>query len=373
MDSTASPQRAGWYVDPWLLAPARWWDGTGWTAHTTGWRSSSHWRPPVSDDGTCRFMVRDSDESTPTPAELWKRWPTEPRPTLRWWHPQNWSRIAVGMVLVLGALDLAQGGDAGILFAVPAVLLLRWLVWRGHDQPLATASPGRPSASGTVTPRWWPSSSPITATPCVHWEAVLQRRHRRGPGGWRTCWAITSVGRDFDIADRGGRLWIHPSRPAKLRPVGTEFVRAEFDHEGSRYRIIEWGVSPGSEVAVLGLVRPSSLGDLLVSDDLEIGGPRPSPAGIALMPRKALESRSVEIRVAPWVALGLYLVAGGRFSPLGVLLAEDGSWADLLFNPLIVLVLCALPTWVIWRWARRRNPAVAARQVQAAGTEPRLR
>ena len=32
---------AGWFADPWRQAPLRWWDGSGWTAHTCGQGAAS--------------------------------------------------------------------------------------------------------------------------------------------------------------------------------------------------------------------------------------------------------------------------------------------------------------------------------------------
>ncbi len=337
-DPPAPALPAGWYVDPWRLAPGRWWTGSAWTGDTTGWRRRIL-LPPISTDGRCRYAAFDGYESAPTPAELWKRWPAEPRPALRWGDGGT-SRVVVAAMIVLMLLRP---------LLAPFLLVFLWKndrsrAWKEASRPLVLSRPGREGMAGAVAARWWPTTSPITATECVWWETTLERRAGRGPGGWRKCWQLSSILSDFNLTDADGECWVHLSDPRRMRPALLELLRAEFEHKGGRFRIVERGLPLGTEALATGCVVSMSTGELTLADDREAGVAAPMrqwfvpPIPWSLLPASVAERGRRETCVLRALGTGVCLLA----------VAMAALWPGLLDTSSMSTGWAALPTVVLF-------------------------
>ena len=331
----------GWYVDPWRLAPGRWWDGSRWIGATTGWKGGPM-LPPLAEDGRCRVQVYPGSEGAPSPAELWRRWEPARHPCLRWWHPQNLVRLAA---VALIACTVLVGAPALLVFFLVMPAALWQQANRDARRPLALVRPGLQGASGDARPRWVSSRSAVTANECVWWETRVDRR-QRWPRAWRRCWRLTAPHADVELIDDDGALWVHMGDPRRFRPAMVELVREEFDHGGHRYRVVERGLLIDTPVQVTGLIRRSSLGEPVQSDVDEEGRAQArssftaSPFSVlpgALATRRRAENAQIfDLTALVVVIAALFAVVwpGVLGDP-----ASGSGWPDAVFT----LVLLGVP------------------------------
>src|SRR5579862_5765546 len=79
MTGGSQQPRAGWYPDPQNAARLRYWDGEGWTGHTSSAMLTARGAPPAPPPATPPGWYRDA--FTPTRARYWDG---------RAWHPQTY-------------------------------------------------------------------------------------------------------------------------------------------------------------------------------------------------------------------------------------------------------------------------------------------
>lgn len=345
VDGTPRPVGEGWYVDPWRLAPGRWWDGSRWTGATAGWKGGPL-LPPLAEDGRCRVQVHPGSADAPSPAELWRRWEPARRPCLRWWHPHNVVRLAA---VALIACTVLVGVPVLVVFFLVMPVGFWQQAHRDACRPLVLVRPGLQGASGGARPRRVSSHSAVSSTECVWWEVRVDRR-QRWPGTWRRCWRLTAPCADFELIGDDGALWVHVGNPRRLRPAMVELVRQELDYEGHRYRVVERGLLIDTPVQVTGPIRSSSWGEPVQSDLDQEGWVRArslfSASPFSVLPGAlAAKRRAENTQIFHLAALFVIIAALVAVVWPGILgdAAPPSGWPDAVSQGVFTLVLLGAP------------------------------
>ena len=157
-----------------------------------------------------------------------------------------------------------------------------------------------------------------------------------------------------------------------MRPALVDLERAEFEHKGGRFRIVERGLPLGTEALATGCVLSMSTGELTLADDREAGVAAPMrqwfvpPIPWSLLPAGMAERGRRETCVLRALGTGVCLlaVAMAAFWP-GLLDTSSMSsgWAALPFVVLfgasaaVIALLFHLPG-ILWQHDRQIDDLV---------------